>query len=175
MKTRLLHPDSGVQPGPVSAHSSQLPQSSTQPGSQPYRSNAVPGQSVLQSEAGARARGTSLYGREKEALSPSAGSHATDFSHFSLTALPSSRECKNFNYLHSCHSLARSLTHSPTHQAVFFPTLPLTSVAGSSQLGWLPQAKEVSAKLHLSSVLKLGRLKRHPQACLTLFGQRLRS
>lgn len=82
-----LHPAFGTQLAPVAAHSHQLPQRSAQAGGHADHSSAAPEQSVLQSEA---TGGMSQYGRE--ARSPPAGSQATDFSRFSLTALPSSRK-----------------------------------------------------------------------------------
>ena len=83
-----VHPAFSTQPAPVAAHSHQLP---TQAGDHADYSNAAPEQSVLQSEATGGM--FSQYGKDREAWSPPAGSQATDFSRFSLTALPSSRKC----------------------------------------------------------------------------------
>ena len=85
-----LHAGFGTQLAPVAAHSHQLPQRPAQAGGHADYSNAAPEQSMLQCEATGGMM--SQYGRDREAWSPPAGSQATDFSRFSLTALPSSRK-----------------------------------------------------------------------------------
>ena len=100
----MLHPDPNAQLASGSGHTQQPPQGSCQPNDsflamqQQQPSQATVRQSVLQCKAVSRGIGMC----SGKVLSPPASSQATDFSRFSLSALPSSRKRCSMHHQSSC-------------------------------------------------------------------------